>query len=106
MRAYITFTRFLTERQVTSGLQTADSDGTTTALYDLYYQTGVSLKRQRVANPFISEAIESLSLYKVIAPDMWERMIGRGNGVNFSGMTARHGNPVIRTAPYFIILLF
>ncbi len=66
----------------------------------------MSLKRQRVANPFISEAIESLSLYKVIDPDMWERMIGRGNGVNFSGMTARHGNPVIRTAPYFIILLF
>jgi len=31
MRTYITFTRFLTERQVTSGLQTADSDGTTTA---------------------------------------------------------------------------
>ncbi|WP_044266684.1 DUF3440 domain-containing protein [Bacteroides timonensis] len=55
-------------------------------LYDLYYQAGVSLDRQRVASPFISEAIESLSLYKVIDPAMWGRMIGRVNGVNFSGI--------------------
>ena len=55
-------------------------------LYDLYYQAGVSLERQRVASPFISEAIESLSLYKVIDPDMWGRMIGRVNGVNFTGI--------------------
>nr|DAD97706.1 MAG TPA: phosphoadenosine-phosphosulfate reductase [Podoviridae sp. ctrTt13] len=55
-------------------------------LYDLYYQAGVSLDRQRVASPFISEAIESLALYKVIDPDTWGRMIGRVNGVNFSGI--------------------
>ena len=55
-------------------------------LYDLYYQAGVSLDRQRVASPFISEAIESLSLYRAIDPDMWGRMIGRVNGVNFSGL--------------------
>lgn len=55
-------------------------------LYDLYYQAGVSLDRQRVASPFISEAIENLSLYKVIDPLMWGRMIGRVNGVNFAGL--------------------
>lgn len=55
-------------------------------LYDLYYQAGVSLDRQRVASPFISEAIESLALYKVIDPDTWGRMIGRVNGVNFTGL--------------------
>ena len=38
-------------------------------LYDLYYYAGVSLERQRVASPFIGEAIESLHLYKVIEPD-------------------------------------
>ena len=38
-------------------------------LYDLYYQAGVSLDRQRVASPFISKAIESLSLYRAIDPD-------------------------------------
>lgn len=55
-------------------------------LYDLYYYAGVSLERQRVASPFISEAIESLRLYKVIEPDMWGKMIGRVNGVNFSAL--------------------
>lgn len=55
-------------------------------LYDLYYQAGVALERQRVASPFINEAIETLSLYKVIDPEMWGRMIGRVNGVNFSGI--------------------
>lgn len=55
-------------------------------LYDLYYSAGVSLERQRVASPFISEAIESLRLYKVIEPDMWGKMIGRVNGVNFSAL--------------------
>lgn len=55
-------------------------------LYDLYYQAGVNLERQRVASPFICEAIESLRLYKMIDPDTWGRMIGRVNGVNFSGL--------------------
>lgn len=55
-------------------------------LYDLYYQAGVSLERQRVASPFISEAIESLALYKVIDPNTWGRMIGRVNGVSFAGL--------------------
>ncbi|MCD8166641.1 MAG: DUF3440 domain-containing protein [Bacteroides sp.] len=54
-------------------------------LYDLYYKAGVNLERQRVASPFISEAQESLALYRVIDPDMWGKMIGRVNGVNFTG---------------------
>ena len=55
-------------------------------LYDLYYQAGVPLGRQRVASPFISEAIQSLALYRVIDPDMWGKMVSRVNGVNFAGM--------------------
>lgn len=55
-------------------------------LYDLYYKAGVNLERQRVASPFISEAIESLALYKAIDPDTWGKMIGRVNGVNFSAI--------------------
>lgn len=58
-------------------------------LYDLYYQAGVPLGRQRVASPFISQAIPSLALYRVIDPDMWGRMIGRVNGVNFAGLYGR-----------------
>ena len=55
-------------------------------LYDLYYQAGVNIERQRVASPFISEAIESLHLYKCIDPDTWGKMISRVNGVNFTGI--------------------
>ena len=68
-------------------------------LYDLYYQAGVSIERQRVASPFISEAIESLALYKAIDPDTWGRMVGRVNGTNFTaiyGGTHAMGRQAIR----------
>ncbi len=55
-------------------------------LYDLYYQAGVPMNNMRVASPFISQAIQSLALYKAIDPDMWGRMVGRVNGVNFAGL--------------------
>lgn len=58
-------------------------------LYDLYYQAGVPMDKQRVASPFISAAQDSLLLYRAIDPDMWGKMICRVNGVNF---TALYGN--------------
>ncbi len=55
-------------------------------LYDLYYKAGVPLESQRVASPFISQAVSSLRLYRTIDPDMWGKMVSRVNGVNFAGM--------------------
>lgn len=55
-------------------------------LYDLYYQAGVPLAKQRVASPFLCEARESLHLYKAIDPDTWGKMINRVNGVNFTAI--------------------
>lgn len=55
-------------------------------LYDLYWKAGIPLARQRVASPFISEAISYLGVYRAIDPDTWGKMISRVNGVNFSGM--------------------
>ena len=55
-------------------------------LYDLYYQAGVGIERQRVASPFLCEAQATLALYKVIDPNTWGRMVGRVNGVNFAGL--------------------
>ena len=55
-------------------------------LYDLYYMAGVSIERQRVASPFLCEAQDSLKLYRVIDPNTWGKMIGRVNGVNFTGI--------------------
>ena len=58
-------------------------------LYDLYYQAGVSIGRQRVASPFISQAISALQVYRAIDPDTWGKMLGRVNGVNFAGIYGR-----------------
>lgn len=55
-------------------------------LYDIMYQAGIPIDQQRVASPFISTAISSLKFYKVIEPKTWGKLIGRVNGVNFSGL--------------------
>lgn len=55
-------------------------------LYDLMYQAGVSVHAMRVASPFNDCATESLKLYKVIDPNNWGKLVGRVNGVNFSGI--------------------
>lgn len=55
-------------------------------LYDLYFQAGIPIGRQRVASPFISQALSSLFVYKAIDPATWGRMVSRVNGVNFAGI--------------------
>jgi len=55
-------------------------------LYDLYYQAGVTIDTMRVASPFISQAQDSLKLYKVIEPHTWGKLVSRVNGVNFTGI--------------------
>ncbi len=44
------------------------------------------MDQMRVASPFNDSASESLKLYKVIDPKNWGKMIGRVNGVNFTGI--------------------
>ena len=55
-------------------------------LYDLYYQAGIPLAKQRVASPFISEAIATLNAYRAIDPDTWGKLVSRVNGVNFASI--------------------
>ncbi len=62
-------------------------------LYDLYYQAGVPLEKQRVASPFLLAAQESLRLYRAIDPDMWGKMVSRVNGINFTALYG-HTNAV------------
>src|SRR3712207_2901161 len=40
----------------------------------------------RVASPFNDAAQDSLKLYKVIDPNNWGKLVGRVNGVNFTGL--------------------
>lgn len=55
-------------------------------LYDLYYQSGLSLDKMRTASPFHICGQESLKMFRVIEPNTWGKMVGRVNGVNFTGM--------------------
>ena len=55
-------------------------------LYDLYYKAGVGIEQQRVASPFLSTAQASLTLYRIIEPHTWGKLISRVNGVNFTGI--------------------
>lgn len=55
-------------------------------LYDIFWQAGLSVAQMRVASPFNNCATESLKLYRVIDPRNWGKMIGRVNGVNFTGI--------------------
>lgn len=55
-------------------------------LYDLYYKAGLGIEQMRVASPFLSAAQDTLKLYRVIEPSTWAKLIGRVNGVNFTGI--------------------
>jgi predicted phosphoadenosine phosphosulfate sulfurtransferase len=67
-------------------------------LYDLYYQAGVPLEKQRVASPFILAAQDSLHLYRAIDPDMWGKMVCRANGVNFTAIYGHTNLLTLRNA--------
>ena len=93
---FIMHTRYTIGVRPMYGLPTANSNGIIIIYTTFITKAGVSIERMRVASPFISEAIESLALYKAIDPNTWGRMIGRVNGVNFAAIygsshaTARH----------------
>ena len=55
-------------------------------LYDLFWKAGLDIDQMRVASPFNDCAKESLKLYRVIDQRNWGKMIGRVDGVNFTGI--------------------
>ncbi len=56
------------------------------ALYDLYYKAGLKPHQMRVASPFNDYAKDSLHLYRVIDSEIWAKLLGRVNGVNFGAI--------------------
>ena len=62
------------------------NDWTYNKLYDLFHQAGLTVDKMRVASPFLSTAQDSLKLYRIIEPYTWGKLIGRVNGVNFTGI--------------------
>lgn len=73
-------------------------------IYDLFYQSGLSIDQMRVASPFHDCGQENLKLFRVIEPHTWGRMVGRVNGVNFTGIyggTTAMGWRNIKKPPHF-----
>lgn len=71
-------------------------------LYDLLYQAGIPIHAMRVSSPFHEQAIDSLKLYKVIDPNNRAKLVGRVDGVNFSGIyggTTAMGRKSIKLPP-------
>lgn len=57
-------------------------------LYNVFYMAGLNIAQMRVASPFMSESKSSLNLYRVIDPNVWQRLCARVMGANF---TATYG---------------
>ncbi len=55
-------------------------------LYDLYYKAGLTVDQMRVASPFNEYSKDSLNLYRVIDPQVWTKLVGRVQGVNFASI--------------------
>ncbi|MBO1137582.1 DUF3440 domain-containing protein [Enterococcus faecalis] len=53
-------------------------------VYDAFYKAKVPINCMRIANPFHECGVNYLKLYQIIEPEMWNKMLYRVNGVNFS----------------------
>lgn len=58
-------------------------------LYDLYYKAGLKITQMRVASPFNDYSKDALNLYRVIDPEIWTKLVGRVQGVNFTSIYGR-----------------
>lgn len=64
-------------------------------LYDLFYKAGVSIHKMRVDEPFGNEAKAGLSLFKVIEPETWGKVVNRVSGANFGNIYS--GNKIMNS---------
>ena len=62
-------------------------------LYDLFYKAGVSIHKMRVDEPFGNEAKAGLSLFRVIEPKTWGKVVNRVSGANFGNIYS--GNKIM-----------
>lgn len=66
-------------------------------LYDLFYRAGVSIHKMRVDEPFGNEAKAGLSMFRIIEPKTWSKVVNRVSGANFGNI---YSNTKIMGANY------
>jgi predicted phosphoadenosine phosphosulfate sulfurtransferase len=65
-------------------------------LYDLFYKASVNLNRMRIDETFGNAAKAGLSLFKVIEPQTWSKVVNRVSEANFGNIY--HGNKIMNSA--------
>jgi len=65
-------------------------------LYDLFYKAGVNFNRMRLDEPFGNAAKAGLSLFKIIEPQTWSKVVNRVSGANFGNIY--NGNKIMNSA--------
>lgn len=55
-------------------------------LYDIFYKAGISISAMRVDEPFGNEAKAGLSMFRVIEPSTWAKVVNRVSGANFGNI--------------------
>ena len=58
-------------------------------LYDKMYLAGATLNQMRVASPFHDDAQLTLAMFKIIEPAIWDKLINRVQGAEFTAKYAR-----------------
>jgi predicted phosphoadenosine phosphosulfate sulfurtransferase len=71
----------------------AKNDWEYNPLYDLYYKAGVPLSAQRICQPYGDDQRAGLSLFRVIEPETWARVVNRVSGANFGNIYS--GNSIL-----------
>lgn len=58
-------------------------------IYDKMYLAGAKPSQMRVASPFHDDAQGSLEMYKIVEPEMWDKLIHRVQGAEFTARYAK-----------------
>jgi len=55
-------------------------------LYDMFYKAGVGIHQMRICQPYGDDQRIGLSLFRVIEPETWTKVVNRVSGANFGNI--------------------
>lgn len=62
-------------------------------LYDMMYKAGLSIHQQRICQPYGDDQRRGLSMWHVIEPDTWSKVVARVSGARYGALYAgKRGN--------------
>lgn len=55
-------------------------------LYDMFYKSGISIHDMRICQPYGDDQRIGLSLFRIIEPETWAKVVNRVSGANFGNI--------------------